>query len=97
MLYETVKVPDIKVGDWVQQDGWVLERDRSNSAFYWEVQKVEDGGITILEHTEASHGSPNPVSGHHALRYSRGSGIWYRLIKELPYDPEQQGDRDDDI
>jgi hypothetical protein len=100
MLYETIRGPDINAGDWVQQSGWVSDRGEiGDPGLFWEVQKVEGAYLTIFEHTQESHGLPNPISSDRTLKYPTGDKlrVWYRLIKELPYDPAQQGDRDDDI
>jgi len=86
---------DLKVGDKLRYTSWA-----PNDVDHYLVNELV-GNNTIVTYKYKIRGNfvedtPSQIPALAWVSSAHGD-YWYKIIDELPYDPTQQGDRDDDI
>jgi hypothetical protein len=78
---------DFQVGD--------IIRSRN---FEWKVVSVEGNRFSTLHRSAGSNEEFSTyMTGWYGFEFSGNEYTHFRPYKEIPYDPSQQGDREDDI
>jgi hypothetical protein len=95
---------ELQPGDFVRLPYWHSAEDPSG---FWEVSSVDPSGryFEIYCHKTKEFGKTVlddngfPVSNKTIppLRYDAGSKTIFKWVTEVPYDPTQMGDKEDDI